>query len=284
MMNHLRWSLFFSLIIFFSAPSFAVTLDQSAIEKQSFEIEKKIKHDRYLMYAFTTVAFVHEVCQWAPVLKDLVFGQSTGKEAPKLSFLQAMKSGAEHLFLTQEGWISLIQSSFSVGGFVIISQMGEKFIHPDTLRWYIHACAPYHLAIQLMKEQISNIQDPLYDQDQHALSKEMINMLRDRLIHYAENMCAYITYKIKHLRDAEKLVAERSKRSMINSHVCALSKLEEELYATNPDYKKIELLLESYEVIIAAQVEHFALLEGETKRERVAIKRRIKQQQYGLYE
>ena len=284
-MNYSKYSLFFTVLIFFSPYSFAITLNHHAIEKKAFEIEKKIKHDRYLMYAFTTVAVVHEICQWAPVFKDLIFGRPAEKEeAPKLSFLQSIKASGEYLFLTKQGWISLIQSSFGFGGFVIISQVGEKFIHPDTLRWYIHACAPYHIAIKLMKEQIDNAQDPSRDQEQHALDKEMIGMLNDRLLHHAENMCAYMSYKSKHFNDAEKLVAERSKNSMLKAHTQWLSRIEEELNNFEFNYKKIETLLESYENAIAAQVQHFSLIEGETKREKAAKKRQMKQQQYEMSE
>jgi len=270
-------ALFSAILIVFSTQSYSITLDQSIIDKKAIVIENKLTRERYLMYGLTTIAVAHEIYQWIPMLKDLFAPQSAiAEKQPDLSFFQSIKAGAKHLFYTQEGWVSLIQSGFAVGGFVVISQMGEQYIHPDTLRWYISAHAHYQVTIKLMQECISGLQNPSIDSEQHQINNEMLQHLSNRLVRQAERMCAYVTYKIKRLDDAEKIVGERTKNAMLKIHQNYLSRIAEQLNVPEINYNAIDRLLDGYQEAITAQVNHFALIEGETNRERAAVKRQMK--------
>jgi hypothetical protein len=276
-MKYSTKALFLTLIIIFSNQSYAIILDQSAIDKKALEIENKLTRERYLMYGLTTIAVAHEIYQWIPMLKDLFAPQSSiAEKQPDLSFFQSIKAGFKYIFYTKEGWVSLIQSGFSIGGIVVISQMGEQYIHPDTLRWYINAHAPYQVTIKLMQENLHNLQT-LSNEEECQVNKEMLQLLNARLVRQAERMCAYVTYKIKRLDDAEKIVGERAKNAMLKTHHNYLSRIAEQLDTTEINYNAIERLLDGYQIAIAAQVNHFALIEGETNRDRAVVKRQMKQ-------
>lgn len=282
-MKYSKLFLFLTTLIFVNA-AFSSILDQTTIDKKSLEIEKKLKQDRYMMYALTTIAVAHEIYQWVPLLKELMsLKPATGNVAEnKLGFFASVKAGAQYLFCTTQGWASLIQSGFSIGGFVVISQMGEKYIHPDTLRWYINAHVPYQLTIKLMQEQLQVLQDPSTDQEQQKVSNEVLHMLYNRLVRQAESMCAYMTYKTKQFDDAEKIVGERAKNALFASHMNWLNRIAEKLNVTGCDFKDLEILVDKYQEAVAAQVNHFALVEGETQRERSAVKRLQKRKEKEL--
>jgi hypothetical protein len=280
-MKHPRLSLLVAFSIFFSTYSHAAMLNQATIDKKAVEIEKKLQQERYIKYALVSISVAHEVYQWVPMIKDFMAHKSTvTTKEEKLGFFKSLVAGAKHLFGTQAGLESLIQSVFSIGGFVIISQMGEKFIHPDTLRWYIAACAPYQLTIKLMKKQLQNLQDPSLDLQQQQINNDMLHMLYDRLVHQAECMSAYMAYKIKRFNVAEKIVGERAKISMFSVHSNWLIRIAEQINAAKCDFKTIEMLLDNYQSALTAQINHFALIEGETRRDRIAVKKQMKLQEY----
>lgn len=275
-MKYIKKVLF--LIIFASSlHSYAQILDLAFIGKKAVEIEKKMTRDCYIKYAFTAVAIAHEIYQWIPMIKDFMSPQSSSfEEASQLSFVQAFKAGIKHLFYTKEGLTSLIQSGFSIGGFVIISQFAEKFMHPDTVRWYVQAYAPYYATIKTIKEKISDLQDPLLDDEHRGIDNKIIVLLYDRLVRQAHCMCAYITYKIKYLEPAEKIIGEHSRQSIIKIHNKWLADIQQQLDTTKTlDFSVITILLDGYHDAISAQLRHFALTEGETKKERIAVKKQM---------
>lgn len=274
-MKYSKLFLFLTTLIFVNTAFSSAILDQTTINKKSLEIEKKLKQDRYMMYALTTIAVAHEIYQWVPLFKELMsLKPAAGKtKEDRLGFFASIKAGAQYLFCTKEGWASLIQSGVGIGGFIVISQMGEKYIHPDTLRWYINAHAPYQLTIKLMQEQLHILQDPSTDEEQRKVSNEMLQMLYNRLVRQAESMCAYMMYKIKQFDAAEKIVGERAKNAMLASHHNSLNRIVEQLNSAECDLQELELLVDEYQKIVAAQVNHFALVEGETQRDRSAVKR-----------
>ena len=271
-------ALFLATLIIFNIQSHATILDQSAIDKKALEIETKLTRERYLMYGLTTISVAHELYQWIPMLRDL-FSQhaSADIKGPDLSFFQSIKAGAKHLFYTKEGWVSLIQSCFSIGGFVVISQMGEHFIHPDTLRWYISMYAPYQVTITLMREQLKDLRNSSIDSEQRQINNKTLQLLFNRLARQAMLMCAYVTYKVKHLNKSEKIIAESAKSLLLSIHYKWLNDIEEQMRSEDQDYGRIESLLDAYEKAITAQINYFALIEGETRKERADIKKSMKQ-------
>ena len=273
-------ALFLPLFIILSSQSSLAILDQATIDKKALEIEKRLKQERYVMYCLTTIAVAHEVYQWAPFLKSFFISQSPAEKAPELSFFQSIKEGAKQIFYTKQGWESLFQSAFSMTfsmcGIAIISEMGEKFIHPDTLRWYINAHAPYQETIVLIKKQLANLQDPSTDVEQQQISNETIQLLYSRLVSQATRMSAYVAYKVKYLDAVERIIGERAKNAILKVHHKWLHDIQEQLNSVDPNYATIEDLLTSYENAVTAQVNHFALVEGETRKERAIVKKQMK--------
>lgn len=271
----------FSAILIFSTQIHAIILDQSVIDKKAIEIEKKLTRERYLMYGFTTIAVAHEIYQWTPVLQFLFGSRSVVEKKEEISFLNAIKEGARQTFYTKEGWNSLFQSAFSLSlgitGIVIISQMGEQYIHPNTLRWYITAYAPYEVTIKLIKERLRDLRNPFIDQQGSDMNNEMIHLLYNGLITQAISMSAYMAYKVKSFDVAEKIVGERAKASLLKVHHKWLGDIESQLNSPELDYTQIESLLDAYAQAIGVQVSHFALVEGETRRERAVVKKQMKQ-------
>ncbi len=256
--------------IFFSSISSQETiLNQTNIDKKALVIEQRLKRDRLIMYGLTSLSVAHEVYQWVPLLRDLFSNKSSSTtEEKKLSFFESVKAAAHYLFYTKEGWVAIMQSGISVGGFIIISEMGKKFIHPNTLRWYIHAHAPYEITIKMMQERLAELEDPSLSEEQLRISNEMLQLLYDRLVRQAESMCAFMAYKTKRLDGEEKIIAERSKVLMLKSHNDWLQCIKVQLQSENRNYQVITKLLESYKNMIQAQANNFGFIEGETGTER----------------
>ena len=301
-MKYIKLSLF-SILIFFTAHSYTITLDQSIIDQKACEIEKKLKQDRYIMYGLTTMTVAYGLYLWMPLLTNLVLSKTASVEKPQekdtstkeeqksvetrplsLIFKESLQSFAYgtrdffyDIFCTKESWKSFIQFTIISSGTNIIAQISEQFIHPHTLRWYIHAHAPYHLTIKMMKDKIKDLHNTEIDQEQQCVSNKMLPLLCNRLVRQATLICAYLTYKIKYLDDAEKIIGERTKMSMLKVHHKWLNDIETELHSSERDLVVIVNLLEKYEEALNAQVNHFAFIEGETKRERMAIKKQMKQ-------
>jgi len=268
-MRYLKSFLLLPIIIFSSICSQEIeVLDRAIIDKKALVIEQKLKRDRLIMYGLTSLSVAHEIYQWVPLLKDLFSNSSPATEETKLSFLESIKAAAQYLFLTKEGWVAIMQSGVSVGGFILISEMGKKFIHPNTLRWYINAHASYDVTIRMMQDRLVELQDPSLDQEQLRISNEMLRMLYDRLVRQGEAMCAFLAYKTKRLDDDEKIVAERAKVLMLRSHNHWLQCINTQLQSSDRDYKTLNILLDAYKNAIQAQADNFGFIEGESGRER----------------
>lgn len=255
----------------------SITFNNDIIEKKSRSIENAIIRDRCIMYSFTAISCAHEAYQWYPLLASFIHTSPPVVIAPqeKLSFIESLKSSVVDLFCTKEGMKSLIQTLFAAGGFLVISSMAEKFLHPDTLRWYIHAHAPYHITIKLMREQIIDT-DSIADENVYQLRRDMVDALFERLIRQAELVCSYITYKNRCLDSANCLIGKRCLESIVKVHLYWLSRIERLLQVNTVDIVLLQELLDGYEKALQVQVDHFALVEGETKHEKKSVETRMK--------
>lgn len=247
------------------------------VDKKAVLIEAKITRERYMVYALTALGIAHELYQWVPVLSGLL-GQ-TYADMPKkedTSMFQAFKGGVRALFYTKEGWVSMAQCGLSIGGFVMISKVGERFVHPDTLYWYVSAHAPYMRTIKIMQERLLLLQDPAIEQSKIAIHKEFLYVLYDRLVRQSELMCGYMVYKTKYLDVEEKAIGQRATNSMVNSQNDWLKRISLQLTADNQNYGEIEKLLVAYGADIASQINHFSVIEGESAYDRSVARRHVK--------
>lgn len=305
-MKYLKNFLFLTIFIFLNLHSDSSILNQAFIDKKALEIEKKMKQDRYIMYGLTGMAIAYGVYQWMPVLITCASPKSTlpvtienttdagEKQKPieKLSMTQSLKKAMHgvkdgtcevfhDLFCTKESWLSFFQYTISLTGAGIINQVTEKFMHPDTLRWYIHNHAPYYMTVKMMKERIADLQDPLLDAEQYRVHDKMLSLLYNRLVRQAHFMCAYIDYKINYIEGAEKTIGKQVQQSIIKIHTQLLADIRQKLnFQEDPDFNAAEMhdvnlflldqCLDKYHNALDAQINHFALTEGETKKERAA--------------
>ncbi|HLW73420.1 MAG TPA: hypothetical protein VKR54_05230 [Candidatus Babeliales bacterium] len=271
--------LFLPLIVAITG-SFAAErpLQMAEINKKAEAIETKLTRERYFVYGLTVLGVAHELYQWFPLL-NTIFGANP-VEAPvqeKKSLFEAFKSGLNFLFYTQEGWVSMAQSALGIGGFVMISKVGDKLVHPDTLNWYMHTYAPYPRTIELMQERLLELQSVSLNPERRAAHKEFLHMLYDRLVRQSEAICAYMMYKSKRLAHEEKALAQRSVRSMVSFSNNWLLCIATQLNADNPNYEEISRLIAAYQADVTCHLNHFSIIEGETLRERSAIKRQLQQ-------
>lgn len=292
-----------SIIVCFSSTFPCELLTQKEINQQALIIEKKITRDRYIVYGLTALTIANELHQWAPLINRLLFGPLAPvviapQEAPqqntqlseKLSFLQSCKShvtsfcsntaqsckdGVHFLFCTKEGWAAMMQATVTLGSGIVVSNICNTFIHPDTLRWYVHAHAPYALTITMMKEQIDILHNASEAQ-QKVNTQQFLHILYDRLVRQSTLMCGYMVYKLKHLEDEEKEVGQRAVRILIAAQNCYLHSIAQQLHAEVVNYQALEKILSKYEEDTNSQVNHFAIIEGETMDERYIVKQRVK--------
>jgi len=267
------------LAVFSSIAQDAKIIEQAAVDAKALVIEAKITRDRHIVYCLTALGVARELYQWVPLLRDLYATNNpqVGPEQEKLSMLQALKAGLSHLFYTQEGWASIVQSGVGIGGFILVSKVCEKFVHPDTIRWYIRNYAPYYLTIKMLKECLSELQDPSISQDRINMCNEFVHLLYDRLVRQSEAVCAYMTYKAKYLDDEERAIAERGKSLMIKSQNTWLDRIFVELSASSRDYQNINTLIAAYKADIALQINHFSVVEGESQHDRSMTEKQIKE-------
>lgn len=253
-----------------------ISLEKADIDKQAALIETKVTRDRYMVYGLTAFGVAHELYQWTPFISGLL---GTSVEAPKPekeSMYQAFKAGMRSLFYTQEGWVSMVQFGLSIGGFVMISKMGEKFAHPDTSYWYVNTYAPYKRTIMLMQERLVMLQDPQLDQMTILAHKEFLHTLSERLVRQGKLICGYMTYKTKHLDIEEKAIARRAVNCMVKSQNDWLSRINAQLHMENQNYGDISKMLAAYSADITAQLNYFSVVEGESPYDRSVINRQIK--------
>ncbi len=241
-----------------------LSLQQSAINKKAVVIEKRMARDRYATYGLNTLRFAYYIYPWIVLFqKGVEFSKKDASE--KIPMWQAIKASFNHLFWTQEGWTGIAQAGIGVAGSVIASRICDRFIHPDTLRWYVHSHAPYMMTISIMKKQQESID-----------SKKFLHLLHNRLVRQAEAMCAYEIYKCKHLDDEEKEIAQRAVRTLFTVQQYWLHCIAAQLKSEVIDYQELHTILGQYEAEIRLQLNHFAIIEGETLEDRHAVKQQMK--------
>ncbi len=248
-------------------------IKKTAIAQKVVAIETRMARERYVVHSLTALSIAQAIYPWIVLYK----GSPGQVEQPKrVSFIEACKAGFSNLFYTQEGWVSMMNAGVSLGGSMIISKVCDKFIHPDTLRWYVHSHASYAVTIQMMKDQLVLLHNDSCDAQQIADSKKFLHLLYDRLVHQGESMCAYMAYKLQRLDDEEKALAKRAANSMFIAQNNWLQRISDQLRSDTINYHIIDALLIAYEADIAYQLNHFSIIEGETLHDQHVVKQLIK--------
>lgn len=250
-------------------------LQKKAVVQKAVVIEKQIARERCVVYGLTALSLAQNIYPWVALYK----GQTTAGavDQKQLSMADSIKESFRFLFYTQEGWSSIVQTVIGAGSGIVISNVCEKFVHPDTSRWYVHAHVPYVLTITMMQEWLAAMHNDSLEfkcVDDH---KKHVHLLCDRLVQQGESICAYMVYKAKRLDEEEKALAKRAARSMFIAQNCWLQHISEQLFADNINYQELGKLLVAYEENISFQLNHFSVIEGETSQERYVVKRQIKQ-------
>lgn len=250
-------------------------LNQKKISQQAAVIEAKVTRDRYIVYGLTALSIAQQIY---PLIALFNKGgeNAHANQDEKLSMVQSIKAAFSHLLYTKEGWVSMVQAGVSLGGSIVISNVCNKFVHPDTLRWYVHSYAPYTVTIAMIKEQLVMLQDESCDTHQATDSKRFLHLLYDRLVRQGEAMCAYMVYKNKRLDDEEKEIAQRAARTLLIVQNHYLHDISAQLNADDIDYQGLDKMLCMYEEAIDTQLNHFSIIEGETLEDRHVVRQRVK--------
>ena len=248
-------------------------IEKTAIAQKVVAIETRMSRERYIVHSLTALSIAQSIYPWIVLYK----GSPGEAEQPKqVSFIEAFKAGFSNLFYTQEGWISMVNAGISLGGSMIISKVCDKFIHPDTSRWYVHVYAPYTTTIEMIKERLLVLQDESLEQEKLMDNKKFLHLLYNRLVHQGESMCAYMAYKLQYLDDEEKDLAKRAAHSMFIAQNNWLQRISDQLFFEDINYHIIDALLVAYQADIAYQLNHFSVIEGETLHDRHVVKQLIK--------
>ena len=256
--------LFIAIFPLYNSAQELLSLQQSEINKKAVVVEKRMTFDRYATYGLNVLRFAHYIYPWVALYeKGVDFSKRDASE--KIPMLQAIKASFNHLLFTSEGWTCIAQAGVGVASSVVASRICDRFIHPDTLRWYIHSHAPYMLTINIMKKQ-----------QQTSESKEFLYLLYNRLVRQVEAICAYQMYKCKCLDDEEKEIGQRAMRTMFTVQQYWLCSIEKQLKAEVIDYQELHTMLSDYEKAIRIQLNHFSIIEGETLEERYVVKQQVK--------
>jgi hypothetical protein len=251
----------------------SLLIEKTVIAQKVVTIETRMARERYVVHSLTALSIAQSIYPWIVLYK----GSPGSAEQPKrVSFIEASKAAFNNLFYTQEGWVSMVNAGISLGGSMVISKVCDKFIHPDTLRWYVHSHAPYAVTIQMMKDQLVLLQNESCGAQQIADSKKFLHLLYDRLVHQGESMCAYMAYKVQRLDDEEKALAKRAANSMFVAQNNWLQRISDQLLSDTINYHIIDALLVAYEADVAYQLNHFSVIEGETLHDQHVVKQLIK--------
>ena len=233
-------------------------LRQAEVNKKAVAIETQMTRERYVVYSLTSLSIAQNIYPWIALYKSSFSAEVV--EPKKMSMIDAIKASCSYLFYTQEGWVSMAQAGFSLGGAMIISKVCDKFVHPDTLRWYVHAYAPYTTTIEMIKERLLALQDDALEQERLIDHQQHLHLLYDRLVSQGESICAYMMYKTKRLDDEEKAIAKRSVRSMFSVQNSWLQRIAVQVESDNFDCQKLERLLSAYHADIQFQLNNFSVI------------------------
>ena len=267
-------------------------LQQVDVNKKIVEIEKRVIRDKRAVLAvnlleqFSNITLF--VSYMTPLFSDPLPSVASSCEACKekakapveedtstkgfLSGLTSFGHNTKNLLTSSQYWktIGLFCLSQSISNF-IVSRIADDIVHPDTLRWYVSAHAPYKATTSIMREVIIQLHEESLEVPHKAHNKQILHDSLNRLARYGESMCAYMTYKTKQLEEYEKPVAHRATCYLFkycNDWLAEISVLCE---SNEPDYDQIKQLITTYEAEIAAQLRHFYAIEGETKIEKRAM-------------
>ncbi|HLJ31319.1 MAG TPA: hypothetical protein VKU36_02680 [Candidatus Babeliales bacterium] len=270
-------------------------LQQLRVSKKAIEIEGMMKRDTYLTYTFTALSVAQTVYPLITLslqqkeVKAKEAKKENNEKAPDIPLWQSVCQGMiylaktpvylikdtlTHLFFTQEGWKSLALASVSLAGNQVISRVCDKFIHPNTLRWYAHSHAQYDVTITLIKERLTLLQNPVLEEQQREFEQKFLSLLSKRLVHQSEALCAYMMYKSKHLSDEEKEIAQRAVRTFFTVQNYWLPRIVQQVH--NNNYQECATTMIAYEDDMRCHINHFSIIEGETLEERRFVKRLVK--------
>ncbi|HSC25504.1 MAG TPA: hypothetical protein VLB80_04810 [Candidatus Babeliales bacterium] len=278
-MKHYVLVLFITVNFLLPSTTYAVTyLHYKTINNKAVEIEKKITRDRYIGYSLAAIGIIHELYQWVPMMRSCFGNTYQGKEQinEKKSIIEAFCAGLSSLFYTQEGWISIAHAGLNIGGFIMISKVGEQFVHPDTLRWFIYTYASYEATIDLMQKRLLILRNDDLESEQTIIHREFLQLLHARLIQQNELICAYMIYKSKRLTNEESLIAQKTIHSFFTMHNSWLQQIAAQWESDSSNYDQCHQLLEAYKTEIASHLKHFSTIEGESLRDRAIIQKQIK--------
>lgn len=272
-------------------------LQQTEINKKVVAIEKIITRDSRIVLALKALGHAQEIYILWSLMSPLFTDNTAAKELQllcieckerpkaaieKISFTKALWSGltnfgtnTKNLFTTPQGWLTMggwgAYYGSCLAALYVTLRIPDDCVHPDTLRWYLSAYVPYEVTTQVMKDAIINLQDQSLEAEQVKYNRQLLHSSINRLARYGESICAYMVYKTKQLDEYEQQVATAAAHHCFKYYNNWLMAISAQCSSNNPDYNQINQLITSYEMAMAAELKHFAAIEGETKAERRAV-------------
>ncbi len=280
-------SFFLVNLLCLSAYTFAaadVYIKEKVLAQKALNIKKMMNRHYAAKVGLTALFCVHQLTYLLPALKDCAdyfFGdENTIKTQPaiqqqippkvEIGFFAGIIKDTQELFGTTQGWKRIGSAGFNftgmIGSIIVSQKIAELISHPDTLRWYIHAHVPYAQTLALI-ETLSQKLDSAdeYSPEKRAFYKSSLYLSCKQLVFYGQDVCAYMTYKGQDMPGAQKMHAERACRYLLNYQNEVFNELFTELAKENPEYGRVEALMQQYRSELKQQRVVFASIEGETQ-------------------
>ncbi len=263
------------LIMFLSVSAENIRLlERQEIDKKAIKIEKKLIRDKFFLSVLTVGGYIQSIYVFISLLTQY-FADNSSTQSIHDTCPNCVKKVAEVVIPVTEipmkqKWAGIIGQFIVYHGSMlgvsfILSRVADSLIHPDTLRWYIHAYVPYVSTIEDMKRVIFNLQDQFLDKKTIIYKRELLKGSLIRLARYGELICAYMAYKIKHLDAAEQEIALKTSAYLFDYYNDWLIDMNVLCEVDSLDYNRMNALIKLYEITITSQLRHFYAIEGETK-------------------
>ena len=267
-----------TMLLFTSIFPHIQLLDQDSIDKKAVAIETMITRERYMLAAFTLMGVAQNIVYLLPlyhwftgksqsVAADLV----DAKPSPQFSWSEKFSNfgnATKNLLFTQEGWFSIANTGFYLGGqmsiLFIMNKIAHDLQHPDTITWYVSAKIPYKRTINVMRDSIQRVRRSP-SPEQLDFDKLSLKNMSIQLAGYGESICAYMQYKSSSsaLSSTQRHMAQASSRYLFNYHNQWLKEVGALLESEASSYYKVEQLITSYELELAHQIKLFSSVESE---------------------
>ncbi len=193
---------------------------------------------------------------WASSLRSLEYG------------VKRLGSGVKNLFFSKDGWFIL----FGLLGGTVVQKLVNRYIHPDTLHWFVYAHVPYKRTVRLMDGFVEKCEDEQLLKTQKKFYHESLINAANQLVEYVEKMCGYIAYKSDSLPGIQRTTGYSIGRYIFNRTNDWSREITKLFNKKDINYQVVKTSITGFVIELKQQLEHFASIESESEEDRLRVK------------